>query len=148
MRIRGNWRLGSAFGTLAGHAGLNGTISAGPVGEFYVGPIHVQVGFEVAVGLGSDGFSAGVVGTGGVQPGVGLGASVGVSGTVTNADNVSALRGSTTTVGISTPIAGADYLAGVGGTYQGVSVNAAPWWTTWVFGIHAGDLNSLLWQWW
>lgn len=92
----------------------------------------------------SCGFSAGLVYTGGAQLGLGLEAGAGFTVTGTTADSVSNLGGSSTYLGVSTPVAGGDFIAAQ--CYAGLSGNGGPWLPP-ILGVHAGNLNSGVWQW-
>jgi RHS repeat-associated protein len=99
-----DWRIGEAFSDITG---ISGTMSVGVTGELYLGIIHIQVAVEIAFGVSAkEGFSGGLVGTGGAQIALGLGAGAAVYGTVANADSVGDLSGSATYVGVSTPSGG------------------------------------------
>src|SRR5262249_31574006 len=89
---------------------VSATISVGVTAEVYVGFRHVQVSAELAFGYsGQEGYSGGMVFTGGDHPAIGAGGGVSVFGTLTNAPSVSQLGGSSTTIGVSGGPYGVDY---------------------------------------
>ena len=125
------------------------TISIGVGGELIIGIIRIPISIEIGIGVSpSQGLTGGVIATGGAQPALGAGAGAGFTGSVTTASTIKDLGGSSICIGVSTPLIGGDFITSTSSSsspYWGVGGSWSPWPNP-VVGVHAGDLQSCVWQ--